>query len=310
MTRERTILFICILLALLVIPTTLPYLIGHLELPLWADLLYAFFVIANAGIYLVNRIVLIDRCFIKGRIGAFLGWNAVLLLAVSAIEILVIDLSGKIVLGEDLTVSQILDLGTKVSQRVMVPIIGIVMVFIALAVALSDEWRRAAFRYREAVRDNERLGKDIDSLKGQVDALRRRDAAPAADSISLKVDLMMTKVKLDDILYARADGDYVVVTKSDGSSLMTLMTLKSLEKQLPFDRFCRVHRSWIVNIDKVSGIKSGKILVAAAPSARAATIGTASSGAASPQVQIPLSDSCKASFFELLSHRSIVLRPE
>ena len=101
---------------------------------------------------------------------------------------------------------------------------------------------------------------------------------------------MMTKVPLDDILYVKADGDYIVIHKADGKTLMTLMTLKSLEKQLPFDRFCRTHRSWIVNVDKARGIRDGKILVAAAV--------------------FPLSDSCKAAFFELLSHKSIFLKAE
>ena len=172
----------------------------------------------------------------------------------------------------------------------MVVILGIIMVLTALAVALSDEWRLAAFRYREAASENERLGRDIDSLKGQVDALRRRESGQAPDSISVKVDLMMTKVMLGDIMSVRADGDYIVINKSDGQSLMTLMTLKTLEKTLPFDRFCRVHRSWIVNIDKVRGLKGGKLLVG--------------------NTEIPLSDSCKASFFERLSHKSIVLRTE
>ena len=117
-----------------------------------------------------------------------------------------------------------------------------------------------------------------------------RGAAPAADSISVKVDLMMTKVPLDDILYVKADGDYIVIHKADGKTLMTLMTLKALEKQLPFDRFCRTHRSWIVNVDKARGIRDGKILVGDAV--------------------IPLSDSCKAAFFELLSHKSIFLKAE
>ena len=290
MTRKRTILFLGILLALLLIPTVLPYLIGHLLLPFWAYLLYAFFLLVNAGIYLVNRLWLIDRFFIQGRIGAFSVWNLALLLAGVVLEILVLDLSGKATISEGLTVSSVLDTGAVVSQRVFVPVLGFLMVLIALAVALSDEWRLAAFKYREAQQRNEWLGRDIDSLKGQVDALRRREAAPAADSISVKVDLMMTKVPLDDILYVKADGDYIVIHKADGKTLMTLMTLKSLEKQLPFDRFCRTHRSWIINVDKARGIRDGKILVGDAV--------------------IPLSDSCKAAFFELLSHKSIFLKAE
>lgn len=290
MTRKRTILFLGILLALLLIPTVLPYLIGHLLLPLWVYLLYAFIVLVNAGIYLANRLWLIDRFFIQGRTGAFSAWNLALLLSCVVLEILVLDLSGRATIGDGLTVSSVLDIGTVVSQRFFVPILGFLMVLIALAVALSDEWRLAAFKYREAQQRNERLGRDIDSLKGQVDALRRREAAHAADSISVKVDLVMTKVPLDDILYVKADGDYIVIHKADGKTLMTLMTLKSLEKQLPFDRFCRTHRSWIVNVDKARGIRDGKILVGDAV--------------------IPLSDSCKAAFFELLSHKSIFLKAE
>ena len=290
MTRKRTILFLSILRSLLLVPTVLPYLIGHLLLPFWAYLLYAFILLVNAGVYLANRLWLIDRFFIQGRVGAFSAWNLALLLAGVVLEILVLDLSGGATVGEGVTVSSVLGIGTVISQRVFVPVLGFLMVLIALAVALSDEWRLAAFKYREAQQRNEWLGRDIDSLKGQVDALRRREAAPAADSIAVKVDLVMTKVLLDDILYVKADGDYIVIHKADGKTLMTLMTLKTLEKQLPYDRFCRTHRSWIVNADKVRGIRDGKILVADAV--------------------IPLSDSCKAAFFELLSHKSIVLRAE
>ena len=255
MTRKRTILFLGILLALLLVPTVLPYLIGHLLLPFWAYLLYAFILLVNAGIYLVNRLWLIDRFFIQGRVGAFSAWNLLLLLVAFALEILVLDLSGRATVGEGVTVSSVLGIGTVISQRVFVPVLGFLMVLIALAVALSDEWRLAAFKYREAQQRNERLGRDIDSLKGQVEAFCRREATPAADSIAVKVDLVMTKVPLDDILYVKADGDYIVIHKADGKTLMTLMTLKTLEKQLPYERFCRTHRSWIVNADKVRGIR-------------------------------------------------------
>lgn len=200
------------------------------------------------------------------------------------------DLSDWAPIGDGVAVSSVLDMGTKVSRRVFAPILGGIMVLTALAVALSDEWLLAAFKYREAQQLNERLGRDIDSLRGQVDALRRRETSPTADSITVKVDLVMTKVPLDDILYIKAEGDYIVIHKADGKTLMTLMTLKTLEKQLPFDRFSRTHRSWIVNVDKVRGIRDGKILV--------------------DDAVIPLSDSCKAAFFELLSHKSIFLKAE
>ena len=148
MTRKRTILFLGILQALLLVPTVLPYLIGHLLLPFWAYLLYALILLVNAGIYLANRLWLIDRFFIQGRVGTFSAWNLALLLAGAVLEILVLDLSGRATVGKGITVSSVLDTGTVVSQRVFVPVLGFLMVLIALAVALSDEWRLAAFKYR------------------------------------------------------------------------------------------------------------------------------------------------------------------
>lgn len=290
MNRKRIILFAIVLVALLVIPTVLPFLIGGIVLPAWSYALYVFLVLVNAGIYLANRLWLIDRFFIKGRIWAYVGWNLLLLVVAGLLQFVALDLSGTAVLGGGVTVSEFLDYSAKLSQKVMCVVIGIIVVLVSMAVALSDEWRLAAFRYREVAGENERLGRDIDSLKGQVDALRRRETSPAPDSISVKVDLMMTKVLLNDIDYVKADGDYILINKSNGEKMMTLMTLKALEKQLPIDRFCRVHRSFIVAVDKVRGIKSGRLIVA--------------------DTQIPLSDSAKASFFELLSRRSIVLRPE
>ena len=115
MTRKRTILFLGILLALLIIPTTLPYLIAHLVLPFWSYLLYAFVLLVNAGIYLANRLWLIDKFFVQGRIGAFFVWNLLVLLAAFALEILALDLSGMITVGGELTVTSV-D-GYRLAQR-------------------------------------------------------------------------------------------------------------------------------------------------------------------------------------------------
>lgn len=101
--------------------------------------------------------------------------------------------------------------------------------------------------------------------------------ASAPESITVKVDLVKTPVRLDDILYVKGDGDYINI-------------FKALEKQLPFDRFCRIHRSYLVSIDKIRGLKGGKVLVG--------------------DEQLPLSDSCKPGFFELLSHKSIELKSQ
>ena len=286
MTRKRFVLFLGILLVLLVVPTSLPYILGGLVMPWWSFALYAFIVLVYAGLYLAHRDWLIDKYLIQGRKWAFLGWSILLILFTIIVLSAAVEFSGLIPMEGGVSVSEFLGIGVMISQRVLIAILSIFTVLLALAVALSDEWRRAAFKYNEAEKSRRALAQDVDALKEQVDAIRRSETTP--DSITVKVDLVKTPVRLDDILYVRSDGDYIIIYKTNGEKLMVLMTLKTLEKHLPFDRFCRIHRSYLVAIDKVRGLKGGKVLVG--------------------DEQLPLSDSCKPGFFELLSHKSIDLR--
>ena len=273
MTRERVIIFVLILLVLLVAPTTLPYLLGGLTIPLWADLLYVSLVLLLAGVYLLNRLLLIDRFLIRGRIGVFAALDLALLVLMPQLQGLVTRFFESFAVRQGIDIDAIIDLPTRIAQYTLGSVLCLLTILAALAAAFSDAWRRAAFRYREVSRDKEALEKDIDALRGQLE--RQQTAVP--DAISVTVDLMLTRIPLDEILYVRSDGDYIVITRADGSRPMTLMTLKALEKQLPPERFCRVHRSWLVNIDRIGGLKDGKILVA--------------------DTAIPLADSCKPAFF-------------
>lgn len=286
MSRKRFVLFLGILLALLVVPTFLPYILGGLVMPWWSFVLYAFIVLVYAGLYLAHRCWLIDKYLIQGRKWAFLGWSLLLILCTIIVLSAAVDYTGLIPLEGGLSVSEFLGIGVVISQRALITVLSIFTVLLALAVAFSDEWRRAAFKYNEAEKGRRALAQDVDVLKGQMESMR--NAASAPESITVKVDLVKTPVRLDDILYVKSDGDYIDIHKSNGEKLMVLMTLKALEKQLPFDRFCRIHRSYLVAIDKVHGLKGGKVLVG--------------------DEQLPLSDSCKPGFFELLSHKSIDLR--
>lgn len=288
MSRERKLIFLGVVGALLIVPSILPYLIGGVVLPWWALALYAGLVLVNASVYLVFRCVLIDRFLIPGRKWAFLGWALLVLAVASLVQISALGGSAKARIDGEITVGDFLGFGVVLSQKTMAVMLALFSALTALAVSFSDQWRRAAFRYHQAERDNKALSADLDQLKGRVEALKRPAAQP--ESISVKIDLVMTQIPLEDILYIKSDGDYIVLHLSDGRAPMVLMTLKAMEKQLPFDRFCRIHRSYLVNLSKVQGMRGGRIRVG---------------GEA-----LPLSDSCKAAFFELLSHKSIVLKTE
>ena len=85
--------------------------------------------------------------------------------------------------------------------------------------------------------------------------------APQADFIFIKADKKLIKVKYDDILYIEGLKDYVIIRLKDGSRVITLQTMKSLESKLPADKFKRIHRSYIVGILKIEALVGNMVEV-------------------------------------------------
>ena len=88
-------------------------------------------------------------------------------------------------------------------------------------------------------------------------------AAPAAaveeriedEYLFLKVEYQLVRLALSDILYIEGLKDYVKVwLQSAEKPILSLTSLKSLEEKLPSKRFMRVHRSFIVSLDKINSI--------------------------------------------------------
>jgi two-component system LytT family response regulator len=73
----------------------------------------------------------------------------------------------------------------------------------------------------------------------------------------VKTGSRLMKVHYDDVLYLEAMRDYISIQLPD-EKIMTLQSLSSFEEQLP-ERFIRIHRSYIINADKVSFIEGNKI---------------------------------------------------
>lgn len=76
--------------------------------------------------------------------------------------------------------------------------------------------------------------------------------------IFLKTEYRLEKVNFDDILYIESRGDYVYVVCSQ-IKILTLMTLKSIIMKLPVEQFIRVHKSYVVSINKIKAIEQGRI---------------------------------------------------
>ncbi len=76
----------------------------------------------------------------------------------------------------------------------------------------------------------------------------------------IKSDSIINKVFIKDVLWIEALGDYVKIHTPEKSYVLHI-TLKALESKLPADKFARVHRSHIVQLDNVKNVQDTSIYV-------------------------------------------------
>ena len=110
----------------------------------------------------------------------------------------------------------------------------------------------------------DRFMKAVNKAIDQAGNNSRDAAAPAASDgqefFFVKADKKLVKVNFDDIVYIEGLKDYVIIRLLQGR-VITLQTMKSLEDRLPQDRFKRIHRSYIVAMDKITAIEGNMVEV-------------------------------------------------
>jgi DNA-binding LytR/AlgR family response regulator len=77
----------------------------------------------------------------------------------------------------------------------------------------------------------------------------------------VKTEYRLERVDFDEILYIEGMKDYLRIICSN-KKIMTLQSFAKIEESLPSDKFCRVHKSFIVSIDKIKSVERGVILIA------------------------------------------------
>jgi DNA-binding LytR/AlgR family response regulator len=80
------------------------------------------------------------------------------------------------------------------------------------------------------------------------------------DYIFVKADGKIHKVEFSKIDYLESAGEYVKFYIAGEKPLMSLVTMKSVEAILPRDSFMRIHRSFIVNLEKITTIERNRIV--------------------------------------------------
>lgn len=99
--------------------------------------------------------------------------------------------------------------------------------------------------------------------------------------IFVKTEYRLEKIFLSDILYIEGMRDYRSIYTSQ-KRIMTLQTFKDLEKEIPSSIICRVHKSFMVSINKIESIERDRIKI--------------------KDTLIPISETYKKSFFEQIKN--------
>ena len=108
----------------------------------------------------------------------------------------------------------------------------------------------------------EQFAATVATVAESVAAGRRRSAAARDGFVYVKSEYNLVRVDLADISHIEGVKDYVkIYLGGRRRALMSLMSMKTLEDSLPRGQFIRVHRSFIVNMAKVTMIDRGRIVV-------------------------------------------------
>ena len=111
--------------------------------------------------------------------------------------------------------------------------------------------------------------------------------SPSVESIFIKTEYKLVQVELRKILYIEGLKDYVkIFVEGEAHPILSLMSMKSLEDMLPANRFIRVHRSFIVQPEKIKVIERNRIVFG--------------------KEYIPISDNYKQKFMEFLAQRALL----
>jgi len=107
---------------------------------------------------------------------------------------------------------------------------------------------------------------------------------PVQDFIFVKTEHKIQKIQLDEILYIEGLKDYIsIFTKNE--RVITLQNMKKMEETLPSTQFIRVHKSYIISLDKIESIERSRISICSKV--------------------IPIGDTYREEFFKRIDNKNI-----
>jgi len=77
----------------------------------------------------------------------------------------------------------------------------------------------------------------------------------------VKTEYRYERIDIEDILYIEGMKDYLRIICSD-KKIMTLQSFSKIEESLPANKFCRVHKSYMIALDKIRSVERGVVIIA------------------------------------------------
>ena len=110
-----------------------------------------------------------------------------------------------------------------------------------------QDFQRAANRLRERL--------------GSTSSVDQPVVSESDDTLFLKTDYRIVKVNIPDIRYVEGMSEYLKVwIEGEPKPIITLLSMKKMEERLP-DYFMRIHRSYIINLDKIQEVNKNRVIM-------------------------------------------------
>jgi two-component system, LytTR family, response regulator len=110
----------------------------------------------------------------------------------------------------------------------------------------------------------------------------KKELSKVKDHFFVKTEYRLEKILFSDLLFIEGMRDYRKIHHS-GKPIMTLQTFRDFEKEIPASIVCRVHKSFMVAIDKIDSVEKNEIQIG--------------------EKRIPISDTYRQAFYEILSSK-------
>ena len=99
------------------------------------------------------------------------------------------------------------------------------------------------------------------------------------NNLFVKTDYKIVRIQINTILYIEAKQNYITIVTGE-NSVMSLQSIKSIEQKLQANKFIRVHKSYIVSLDKIDMIERSSVHIG--------------------KITLPVSENYRKGFFKIL----------